>query len=317
MEAKHFLTMNSIDFTQQGGLWTYQDTLKFMQDTYTPLLNAITTGLGNNVIVSGCAITGASVAPGWLIYNGELLPLAQSALATNIDVQEADGSEQFNDGAQKSIYKVRKAILTNAAVGVPFSSFKQLKYLSAFLNLPTVAGADYAAVNDNVLATITALFNLKAELLPLTNLSGMVKEWGGALNKIPAGWLLCDGRSLAVADYPALYAALGNTWGGDAENFNIPNTLDKFTIGAGNSYGVGATGGEATHTLSVDEMPSHTHDYGDATGANASGTELADGGYDGGNTNFHLKTRTTASTGNGQAHNNMPPYVALPKIIKI
>lgn len=48
----------------------------------------------------------------------------------------------------------------------------------------------------------------------------------------PNGYLLCDGKSYAVADYPDLYAVIGNTYGGDSTNFNVPNLVDKFIQGS-------------------------------------------------------------------------------------
>ena len=51
----------------------------------------------------------------------------------------------------------------------------------------------------------------------------------------PHGYLLCDGASYKVADYPHLYAVIGNTYGGDTENFNVPNLVDKFIQGSNTS----------------------------------------------------------------------------------
>ena len=51
----------------------------------------------------------------------------------------------------------------------------------------------------------------------------------------PHGYLLCDGASYKVADYPLLYAVIGNTYGGDTENFNVPNLVDKFIQGSSTS----------------------------------------------------------------------------------
>ena len=91
---------------------------------------------------------------------------------------------------------------------------------------------------------------------------------------------------------------------------------DTFLLAAGSTYAAGATGGEAEHTLTTDEMPSHRHEgleYGD-TGRNV--------GFDNGSYNdaYKLSWATPASrtatvftdyAGGGQAHNNMPPYLAV------
>lgn len=67
--------------------------------------------------------------------------------------------------------------------------------------------------------------------------TGVIVMWSGAANAIPAGWVLCNG------------------------NNNTPNLVDRFIVGAGSTYSVGATGGSASVTLSTNEMPSHTHTF--------------------------------------------------------
>ena len=88
--------------------------------------------------------------------------------------------------------------------------------------------------------------------------------WSGASTAIPTGWLLCNGAN------------------------NTPDLRDRFIVGAGNSYSVGSTGGEATHTLTVSEMPSHNHS------ATLDLSELSTSS-DGGHT--HTVTRRTCSYG--------------------
>ena len=59
---------------------------------------------------------------------------------------------------------------------------------------------------------------------------GVIQAFSGTT--IPHGYLLADGASYKVADYPDLYAVIGNTYGGDTENFNVPNLVDKFIEGS-------------------------------------------------------------------------------------
>ena len=79
---------------------------------------------------------------------------------------------------------------------------------------------------------------------------------------------------------------------------------DRFLLAAGSTYGAGSTGGEAAHTLTVDELPSHNHTYtipGNETGTSwygASGTAKG-------------APQSSGDSGGGQPHNNMPPYLAV------
>ena len=80
----------------------------------------------------------------------------------------------------------------------------------------------------------------------------------------------------------------------------------RFLLGASEDYAVNSTGGEATHTLTIDEMPAHTHNY---TRLWPNGGKYW-GNPDGSNW-LGSNTVSTTSTGGGQAHNNMPPYKAV------
>lgn len=85
---------------------------------------------------------------------------------------------------------------------------------------------------------------------------------------------------------------------------------DKFLLGAGTTYTNGATGGSATHTLTVDEMPSHTHIASGYRGSYAAGGNNRNTPVSW-NSSSRTGQYTSDSTGGGQAHNNMPPYLVV------
>ena len=99
---------------------------------------------------------------------------------------------------------------------------------------------------------------------------GSIAMFGGAA--APPNWLICDGSSLATTGtYAGLFAAIQYAHGGSGANFNLPNLLGAFPLGAGAgsqiNVGLGAVGGEANHVLAAGEMPAHAHGVSDPTHA--------------------------------------------------
>ena len=82
---------------------------------------------------------------------------------------------------------------------------------------------------------------------------------------------------------------------------------DKFLLSAGDTYTAGNTGGEATHTLTTDEIPSHSHRTKWKTGSQTASSSVIT--WEGSSTAWQYSS--TEATGGGQAHNNMPPYLVV------
>lgn len=82
----------------------------------------------------------------------------------------------------------------------------------------------------------------------------------------PTNFLLCNGAVYNITDAPQLAAVLGNTYGGTAgSTFAVPNVVNRMVVGAGGTYALAGTGGEASHVLSVAELASHAHGVTDPT----------------------------------------------------
>src|SRR5512135_3738609 len=87
---------------------------------------------------------------------------------------------------------------------------------------------------------------------------GEIRMFAG--NFAPAGWAFCDGTLLAISEYDTLFALIGTTYGGDGQNtFALPNLQSRVPIHAGNGFTLGQMAGEEQVTLTVNQIPSHSH----------------------------------------------------------
>src|SRR5215207_4061389 len=76
----------------------------------------------------------------------------------------------------------------------------------------------------------------------------------------PKGWALCNGQLLPINQNQALFSLLGTTFGGDGRvNFALPDLRGRTPIHVGSGHTLGERGGEQAHTLSIAELPTHTH----------------------------------------------------------
>lgn len=154
---------------------------------------------------------------------------------------------------------------------------------------------------------------------------GTILPYAGS-GAAPAGWLFCEGQSLLRADYPALFAAIGETYGhADDTHFNLPDLQARVVVGRkaadGNFPALGCTGGECTCTLCTSDIEAHAHD-GVASGVSVTCSTVNVCDVDGGCsvvTGVSVSLETCACTGNaggGLAHNNLQPYLVLRYMIK-
>lgn len=89
---------------------------------------------------------------------------------------------------------------------------------------------------------------------------GTIMQYAGLA--APQGYLLCEGQALSKTDYAELYAIIGNYFGGTETEFYLPDLRERVPVGknsAKTDYALGETGGTATVTLTIEQMPSHTH----------------------------------------------------------
>src|SRR5437868_1254576 len=87
---------------------------------------------------------------------------------------------------------------------------------------------------------------------------GEIRMFAG--NYEPAGWAICDGRLLPISENDVLFTLLGTTYGGDGQNtFALPDLRSRIPIHTGNGVTLADTGGTESVTLTVTQIPAHTH----------------------------------------------------------
>lgn len=140
-------------------------------------------------------------------------------------------------------------------------------------------------------------------------------------NFAPRGWALCNGQLVAINQNQALFSLFGTTYGGNGvQNFALPNlqgcvTMSFGTDPFGTSYTLGQRGGEAQHTLNVQETPTHLHSWkatstGPNTNVPTNGVLSGIGMY----TNAASQAMSGAEitpSGGSQPHENRSPFLVL------
>lgn len=149
---------------------------------------------------------------------------------------------------------------------------------------------------------------------------GEIRMFAG--NFAPAGWRLCDGSLLPIAENDALFVLIGTTYGGDGENtFALPDLRGRVPMHMGSGHSIGETGGQETATLTLNQIPAHQHPFassatatlGSPVGNVVAATTTAI--YDGSPSTVPMAQNVAA--GGTAPHDNMAPFVAINFIIAL
>ena len=153
---------------------------------------------------------------------------------------------------------------------------------------------------------------------------GEIRMFAG--NYAPAGWMFCEGQLLPISENDTLFTLIGTTYGGDGEStFALPDLRGRIPIHQGNGFILAETGGAEEITLTVNQIPAHSHPL---LGAQANGSQPGPAGnllasstiltpYAPETVNGAMASTSISPVGGSQPHTNFQPYLCVDFIISL
>ena len=274
------LKSTRINFSHLGGFPLNQNILDAMQESYN-LLGVLGEIVGSKAIIKGCAVTGTTVAPGYIYINGEILYFVGGEIQDDVIIVEEVVDKEFEDGVERDVLHIRHAEFGTGTTAIPWTDFVRAYPLTSAIFLDEI------------------------------------RMYGGDIANIPAGWHLCNGSNgtedlrgrFIVGHNPddVDYDTVGNT-GGEKEHTLTVDEMPAHNHTAGST----PAGSHNHNTDNTNGMVRETGAY--TTGISTDNTlneidviHAYPLDYDG----SHQHTITVQNKGGGQAHENRPPYYAL------
>jgi microcystin-dependent protein len=143
----------------------------------------------------------------------------------------------------------------------------------------------------------------------------------------PAGWNLCNGATLPISEFSSLFNLIGTTYGGDGQTtFLVPDLQGRVPVHQGGGFVIGQKSGTESVTLSINQMPIHTHTPFGGTGAGSSNSPGGNLPASNANTLLYVSPAAVdtamnnamiSSYGGSQPHENVQPFLTMNWIISL
>ena len=155
---------------------------------------------------------------------------------------------------------------------------------------------------------------------------GEIRMFAG--NFAPAGWMFCEGQLVPISEWETLFNLIGTTYGGDGQStFALPDLRGRVPLHQGNGFTLAETGGVEEVTLTVSQVPAHSHVFLGSTNT-GTGTAPADSvlcnlvsatnaAYGTDNPQASLDPTAVSAVGGSQPHTNFQPYLCVNFIIAL
>jgi microcystin-dependent protein len=153
---------------------------------------------------------------------------------------------------------------------------------------------------------------------------GEIRMFAG--NFAPAGWMFCEGQLLPISENETLFNLIGTTYGGDGQStFALPDLRGRLPVHMGNGLILAETGGAEEITLTVNQIPAHSHPL---LASSASGTvvtpvnnllaeSVSINPYIQDQANSNMNPAAVSAVGGSQPHTNFQPYLCIDFIISL
>jgi microcystin-dependent protein len=153
---------------------------------------------------------------------------------------------------------------------------------------------------------------------------GEIRMFAG--NFAPAGWMFCEGQLLPISEYETLFQLIGTTYGGDGQStFALPDLRGRLPVHMGNGFILAETGGAEQITLTVNQIPAHSHPLLASTSGgtlsspvnNLLAESVAINPYIQDQANSNMNAAAVSAVGGSQPHTNFQPYLCVDFIISL
>lgn len=255
---------------------------------------------------------------------------AISASSTSTAAPRTSAVASFVTSQITAFRNALDSAITLTSTNAPRSSAVASYVNFQIANLPNQYDATVTASSTNAVRSSGIFSAIQSAVASASAVpTGTILMWSA--NNVPSGFLLCNGQTVSATTFSALFAVIGTTYGGTSTNFALPNLVSRFPMGSASF--VGQTGGNASITLQVGQLPPHAHEINDPMHSHQ--TSIQKAGWSGSSrivwtddwhTGLNMPSTFTSgaartgitirNTGNGDPINIIPPFLTVFYVIK-